>query len=102
MDKITNKRFLQILFFLILVVFFNAVSSKPVKRIILIGWDGVQREHFKEALGENQLPNINLLIKNGSLVDLDITGVTDTKAGWSEILTGYGPDKTGVYDNYNY
>jgi len=36
-------------------------------------------------------------------VDVDVvTGATDTKAGWSQILTGYHPQVTGVYSNGRY
>jgi len=34
-----------------------------------------------------------------STVDVDVTsGATDTKAGWTQILTGYRPEITGVYN----
>jgi len=42
------------------------------------------------------------LMTNGGWFDIDITGKTDTKAGWAEILTGYGPDITGVYSNMKF
>jgi predicted AlkP superfamily phosphohydrolase/phosphomutase len=31
-----------------------------------------------------------------------VTGATDTKAGWTQILTGYNPAVTGVYSNGRY
>jgi hypothetical protein len=52
-----------------------------------------------EALGRGELPNLQRLIAKGSLVKINIEGVTDTKAGWSQILTGYYPEVTGVYSN---
>lgn len=76
--------------------------SKQIN-VILIGWDGVQRQHLKELLARNELPNLSALIKEGTLVDIDVTtGATDTKAGWTQILTGYAPEKTGVYSNSRY
>jgi predicted AlkP superfamily pyrophosphatase or phosphodiesterase len=41
-------------------------------------------------------------MNEGIFVDIDVKGVTDTKAGWTEILTGLGPEKTGVYSNGKY
>lgn len=76
--------------------------AKPPKNIILIGWDGAQRNHLYECLGRGALPNLRKLASEGSLVDIDILGVTDTKAGWSQILTGYNPNVTGVYSNREY
>jgi hypothetical protein len=71
--------------------------------IILIGWDGAQRNHVKEMLGRNELPTLAALGKQGAMIDIDITnGATDTKAGWTQILTGYRWEATGVYSNVRY
>ena len=69
------------------------------KCVVLIGWDGAQRNHVKECLGRNELPVLKKLGEEGRLVDIDIREVTDTKAGWSQILTGYRAEVTGVYSN---
>ena len=36
-------------------------SQKPPRNIILIGWDGAQRNHVKECLGRDELPNLKQL-----------------------------------------
>lgn len=78
------------------------VSFKPLN-VILIGWDGVQRQRLREMLSRGELPNLQRLSKEGTLVNIDVTsGATDTKAGWTQILTGYMPEKTGVYSNSRY
>jgi hypothetical protein len=69
------------------------------RNIILIGWDGAQRNHVKESLNRGELPNLERLSSEGALVAIDILRVTDTKAGWTEILTGYEPEVTGVFSN---
>ncbi|MCS7180026.1 MAG: alkaline phosphatase family protein [bacterium] len=100
MKRIRNffNIFLIVLFF----IKFSIAFEKPIS-IILFGWDGVQREHLKELLEKNELPNLQKLIIEGSFVEIDITtGATDTKAGWTQILTGYNPEKTGVFSNSNY
>ncbi len=76
-------------------------SGKP-RNVILIGWDGAQREHVKECLSRGELPNIKALADEGKMVDIDIHGFTDTKAGWTQILTGYDPNVTGVYSDAKY
>ena len=76
-------------------------SDQP-RNIILFGWDGAQRNHVKECLGRNDLPTLKKLSQEGALVEIDIEGTTDTKAGWSQILTGYYPTVTGVYSNGRY
>ncbi len=79
----------------------EAAKEKP-QNIILFGWDGAQRDHVNECLSRKELPTLQKLIKEGSYVKIDIEGVTDTKAGWSQILTGYYPEVTGVYSNGRY
>ena len=83
-------------------VYAQAGHDRPPQNIVLIGWDAAQREHVKECLGRDELPTLKTLAEGGKMVDIDIRGTTDTKAGWSQILTGYDPDVTGVYSNARY
>jgi len=70
------------------------------RNIILVGWDGAQRNHVKECLARNELPNLKKLADEGTIVDIDMTRQTDTKAGWAQILTGYEPERTGVMERF--
>ncbi len=97
--------------FLIIAVMMAAPSTAqdtparegPAKNIILFGWDGAQRNHVEECLERGELPTLKKLSQEGALVSIDvITGATDTKAGWSQILTGYHPEVSGVYSNGKY
>jgi hypothetical protein len=77
--------------------------EKSPRNIVLIGWDGTQRNHLKEMISRKEVPNLMALAAEGRLVNIDVTtGATDTKAGWSQILTGYVPEKTGVFSNSRY
>ena len=79
---------------------FDASTPPNQRNAILYSWDGVQREHLKECLSRNELPNLAALIAEGKMVDIDITSHnTDTKAGHTQMLTGYDPDVTGVMSN---
>ena len=96
----TTKKY-AILFFLVLwaapALAFDAKTPATDRDAILISWDGALREHVRADLAAGKLPNLARLTKGGSLVDIDVTGhITDTKAGHSELLSGYGPDRTGV------
>jgi hypothetical protein len=77
-------------------------AVEPPRNVILIGWDGAQREHVDQCLARKELPNLQKLIDQGKYVKIDVEGTTDTKAGWSQILTGYYPKVTGVYSNGRY
>ncbi|UCG57160.1 MAG: alkaline phosphatase family protein [Phycisphaerales bacterium] len=79
-----------------------ALAVNQPQNIILFGWDGAQRNHVNECLARGELPNLQKLIDRGTCVEIDIEGKTDTKAGWSQILTGYYPEVTGVYSNRQY
>ena len=72
------------------------------RNIILFGWDGAQLDHVKECLNRKELPNLQKLIDEGTFVEIDIEGKTDTKAGWAQILSGYYPEVTGIYSNHQY
>lgn len=91
---------------LVLILFTRSViveGAQPPRNVILIGWDGAQRAHVQECLQRGELPALKALAEEGALVDIDvITGATDTKAGWTQILTGYHPEVTGVYSNSRY
>lgn len=79
-----------------------AIAAEPPTNVILFGWDGAQRDHVNQCLERGELPVLKKLGEEGAYVEIDIEGVTDTKAGWSQILTGYYPEVTGVYSNGRY
>jgi predicted AlkP superfamily pyrophosphatase or phosphodiesterase len=76
-----------------------AAGAEIPRHVILIGWDGVQRDHLRECMRRGEVPNLKTLSSEGAFVNIDVKGVTDTKAGWSQILTGCMPEVTGVYSN---
>jgi len=76
----------------------GAAVERP-QNVILIGWDAAQREHVEQCLARKELPSLQRLIDQGTYAKIDVEGTTDTKAGWSQILTGYYPEVTGVYSN---
>jgi hypothetical protein len=99
------KIYLRI-FYLLIALFcfrFHGAHSEEIKNVILIGWDGAQRNHLNEMISHNELPNFSALCREGKKVDIDVTdGATDTKAGWSQILSGCKAETTGVYNNNRY
>ncbi|MDD4974241.1 MAG: alkaline phosphatase family protein [Bacteriovorax sp.] len=79
-------------------------SSIPkFRNIIVIGWDGSLRERVELLLKQGQLPNLKSIIDHGSYVSTTITkDATETKPGWTQILTGYSSKTTGVLNNKFY
>ena len=80
-----------------------SAQTEQAGNVMVIGWDGAQRDHVKEMIARNELPTLVELSKEGKMADIDVTtGATDTKAGWTQILTGCAPEITGVYSNGRY
>ena len=81
----------------------TSIEKLPTN-IVLVGWDGAQRDHLKEMIGRGEVPNLMVLAKEGTLVDIDVTtGATDTKAGWSQIRFGKeSPGKISSNQNHGY
>lgn len=81
--------------------YLNASSIEKLKNVILIGWDGTQRNHLFELLNRSMLPNLQALIDQGAIVNTTVSDHrTDTKSGWTQILTGYRWFRTGIYSNW--
>jgi hypothetical protein len=86
----------------------SASSSDTTFNAIVIGWDGVQRDHFWECYDKelpecpNGLPNVEELSGRVIFNNTTSNGRTQTKPGWTQILTGYDAEATAVYDNANY
>ncbi len=77
------------------------MDSTTGKNVILLGWDGVQRNHLLELMDKGLMPNLSSFLQNGTMVNVTITDhFTDTKAGWTQILTGYKWWRTQVFNNY--
>ena len=78
----------------------DAALPRMTNNAILVGFDGAHRDHVKALLKAGKLPNLQKLVDAGALVDIDVTsGATDTKAGWTQILSGYKPQTSGVFSN---
>ena len=80
----------------------------PLPNIIVVGWDGTQRDHFWQCYNRelpecpDGLPNIQAL-SGGAIFDNTTTnGDTATKPGWAQILSGYDAEVTGVFNNGDY
>jgi hypothetical protein len=81
-------------------VVFAATEASASTNVILLGWDGVQRDDLFNLLNSGQMPNLSALIQKGTIVNVTVSDhPTDTKAGWTQILTGYKWWRTGVFDN---
>ncbi len=76
--------------------------------VLIIGWDGVQRDHFYECLNReipqcrNGLPHITDLSNGVFWNNTTTSGYTATKPGWAQIVSGYDAEVTGIISNKIY
>jgi len=77
-------------------------AAEAPRNVILIGWDGARRADVNACLSQGGLPHLRKLIDRGHYIKIDAEGSVDSKAGWTQILTGYLPEVTGVYSNERY
>ncbi|UCD42838.1 MAG: alkaline phosphatase family protein, partial [Chloroflexota bacterium] len=85
----------------------DAACGAP-PNIIVVGWDGAQRDHLMECYNQ-QLPECSAGLPNlaalggGMVYDSTITsGDTATKPGWAQIFSGYNAEVLGIYSNGDY
>ncbi len=70
-----------------------AVVARP---LILIGVDGLEWELLLRFAGEEQLPNLSALAKDGLAAKLDTLEETLSPLIWTTIATGKRPEKHGI------
>jgi hypothetical protein len=75
-------------------------SADDQKNVILMSWDGYQRNHLLEDLSNGLLPNLETLIDQGVYLNLTVIDhKTQTKPSHAQMLTGYRGDVHGVFAN---
>jgi Type I phosphodiesterase / nucleotide pyrophosphatase len=73
--------------------------------VIIVGWDGVQRDHFNECLNReipecsNGLPHVTELSNGVFWNNTTTSGFTATKPGWAQIISGYDAEVMGIISN---
>lgn len=79
------------------------VADNAQKGVILISWDGVQKDTLQTLLSEGRLGNLSSILEKGSFINMSYTDhYADTTAAHAEMLTGYPPEITGIYKSMRY
>ena len=78
-------------------------AKRPVKSILVIGWDGADRRVLMQMVRTGLMPTFKKFIENGSFSRLAIEeGRTETKPGWAQIWSGYDTRYLKVLNNKAY
>jgi predicted AlkP superfamily phosphohydrolase/phosphomutase len=76
----------------------KAYGRAQVKRIVIVGFDGMDPELANRFMGEGKLPNLTKLRDNGTFRPLRTTFPAISPVAWSTFQTGVNPGKHNIYD----
>jgi hypothetical protein len=68
------------------------------KKLVIIGFDGMDPDLVREFIAAGQLPNIARVMKSGGMYDLDTTVSPESPTAWASFATGVNPGKHNIYD----
>src|SRR3972149_2440432 len=92
--------------YFILVVFFilplsctrNANTTQETKKILLLGFDGMDPVLLEKYMNEGILPNFKLLKEMGDFKPLITSNPPQSPVAWSNFITGMNPGGHGIFD----
>jgi len=71
-------------------------------QVIFFGWDGCERDLTVEMMVNKELPTLSRMASttNTSWMNATVTDhTTDTRSGWTQVLTGLCAEVTKVFNN---
>jgi predicted AlkP superfamily phosphohydrolase/phosphomutase len=74
------------------------LAQQPPKKLIILGFDGVDAKLTQRWMDEGKLPNLAKLRGAGSFTPLRPTIPSQTPVSWSTFSTGLNPGRHGVFD----
>jgi len=97
--------FLSIFFLCIFgaLFFYNSFKEKwnhhiSKRKVIILGFDGIDPDLLSEWMDEGKLPNLKDLQERGTFLRLGTTNPPESPVAWSSFATGTNPGKTGIFD----
>ncbi len=76
----------------------KAYAKAKVKRVVILGFDGMDPELARRFIGEGRLPNLAKLAAEGPFRPLRTTYPAISPVAWSTFQTGVNPGKHNIYD----
>jgi predicted AlkP superfamily phosphohydrolase/phosphomutase len=76
----------------------KAYGKAQVKRVVIVGFDGMDPELANRFMGEGKLPNLTKLRDGGTFRPLRTTFPAISPVAWSTFQTGVNPGKHNIYD----
>lgn len=76
----------------------KAYARARVKRVVVVGFDGMDPELADRFMNEGKLPNLAALRSKGTFQPLRTTFPAISPVAWSTFQTGVNPGKHNIYD----
>jgi predicted AlkP superfamily phosphohydrolase/phosphomutase len=73
-------------------------GAEPPKKLVILGFDGVDAKLTERWMNEGKLPNLAKLRDQGSFAPLRPTIPSQTPVSWSTFSTGLNPGRHGIFD----
>ena len=74
----------------------GAPSDEARRKIILLGFDGVDFRMAERYIQEGQLPHLAELKEQGAFLPLNTTNPAQSPVAWAAVVTGMNPGKTNI------
>jgi predicted AlkP superfamily phosphohydrolase/phosphomutase len=81
-----------------LLLIIGAAPEAHAKRVIVLGFDGLDPDIIQDMIDEGRLPNMSELSKQGGLHDLATSIPPQSPVAWSDFITGMDSGGHGIFD----
>ncbi|MFN8177700.1 MAG: alkaline phosphatase family protein [bacterium] len=76
----------------------SLAAPAHAKRVIVLGFDGLDPDVVRELMDQGQLPTLTRLSKEGTLQDLGTSIPPQSPVAWSNFITGLDAGGHGIFD----
>jgi len=76
----------------------NGGGTAAGKRVIILGFDGLDYEYTKKLMEEGKLPNFSRVAREGSFGPLETSIPPQSPVAWSNFITGMDSGGHGIFD----
>ncbi|MGB8953306.1 MAG: alkaline phosphatase family protein [Candidatus Aminicenantales bacterium] len=76
----------------------KAYKKSKVKRVVILGLDGLAPELTEKYMAKGKLPHFSRLMNQGTYVRLQTTTPAISPVAWSSFMTGSNPSKHNIFD----
>ena len=72
-------------------------ASRPPRRVLVLGLDGVPYSLLRQLLEAGELPNLAQLCRRGGLREIDSVAPPVSSVAWASFMTGRNPGGHGIF-----